>query len=588
MDQFKSVRFKNYKALRNFSIALGEFNVLVGPNNAGKSTIIGAFHLLAEGIRKARSKSPEYVNSVRATGYQVPLGDIPIATENIFSDYDDSEPATIDFEFSNGSSLRLLFPENDSCFMLPSTDGRPIRSPSDFRRMFPATVGFVPVLGPVEHNEPLFQKEAARKALLTHRASRNFRNIWHHYPEGFQDFQRLIVETWPGMDIQKPEVGRFGDKPVLHMFCPEKRFPREIYWAGFGFQVWCQMLTYILRASADSLLIIDEPDIYLHSDLQRQLVSILRDAAPNILIATHSTEIISEAEPSELLVVRKGARSASRVRNVDQLREVFSILGSNLNPVLTQLAKTRRAVFVEGKDFRILSGFARKLGFHQVANRSDFAVIPANGFNPNMVRNFRLGIESTVGKTIAVAVVFDKDYRVAGEVSELLEGFSEFASFRHIHYRKEIENYLLEPSVLQRLVDRRLTEQVSRSGACARHAFSVREELDAICASMKSRIMGQYLARGVQFKKRRSSAIDQSILNQEVLDEFEARWSDLAGRLELCPGKEVLASLNQRLQDVLGFSITPSSILSMMAADEVPSEIKLLIQGLDGFRRAPV
>ena len=30
------------------------------------------------------------------------------------------------------------------------------------------------------------------------------------------------------------------------------------------------------------------------------------------------------------------------------------ILGSNLNPILTQLAKTKRVLFVEGKDFQIL------------------------------------------------------------------------------------------------------------------------------------------------------------------------------------------------------------------------------------------
>ena len=36
-------------------------------------------------------------------------------------------------------------------------------------------VAFVPVLGPVDHNEKLFEKEAARLALLSHGASRNFR-----------------------------------------------------------------------------------------------------------------------------------------------------------------------------------------------------------------------------------------------------------------------------------------------------------------------------------------------------------------------------------------------------------------------------
>lgn len=46
-----SVHFKRYKAFANFKISLQDFNVLVGPNNAGKSTIIGVFRILAEGLR---------------------------------------------------------------------------------------------------------------------------------------------------------------------------------------------------------------------------------------------------------------------------------------------------------------------------------------------------------------------------------------------------------------------------------------------------------------------------------------------------------------------------------------------------------
>jgi energy-coupling factor transporter ATP-binding protein EcfA2 len=584
-DHFKLVRFKNYKALKSFSINLDEFNVLVGPNNAGKSTIIGAFRLLHEGLRKARSKGAAYLRFAKAFGYQIPLEGIPIATENIFSDYDDSEPATIDFELATGAKLQLLFPENNLCYLVPFPSGRAVRSPSEFKRAFDVTIGFVPVLGPVEHNELLYQKEAARNALQTHRASRNFRNIWHHYPEGFEKFQRLISETWPGMEILPPEVSIARDKPVLHMFCPERRFPREIFWAGFGFQVWCQMLTYILRASADSLLIIDEPDIYLHSDLQRQLVSILRDAPPDILIATHSTEIISEAEPSELLVVRKGSRHAKRVKDVEQLRNIFATLGSNLNPVLTQLAKTRRAIFVEGKDFRLLSAFARKLGRNQVANRADFAVIPAHGFNPGMVRDFKAGIEATIGKAIGAAIIFDRDYRGPDEVNAFLHEFSQFSTLQHIHRRKEIENYVLDPIVLQRIVDRRIKERSLRTGEVER-PFNVAEAMSEIFDAMKSRVMSQHLPRGIDYLKIKNPATDRTTLTQIVLEGFEKKWASPDDRLELVPGKEVLAMLNSKLQEHCGLSVTAASIIHDMKVDEVPEDICKLIAQIDSFRNS--
>ena len=130
------------------------------------------------------------------------------------------------------------------------------------------------------------------------------------------------------------------------------------------------MLTFMIQSKDSSLFIIDEPNIDLHSELQRQLVDILKSLGPDILIATHSTEIITEADPDDLLVINKKFQSAKRIKDPSQLQDIFQVLGSNLNPVLTQLAKTKRVLFVEGKDFQLLSQFARKLNRNQVANRS--------------------------------------------------------------------------------------------------------------------------------------------------------------------------------------------------------------------------
>lgn len=401
-SHFTSIRFRNYKAFKNFSVALAEFNILVGANNAGKSTVIGAFRILAEGIRRARARNAEYNDSpaIRGYCYSVNLTELPVSTENVFTNYDDSEPAVVEFSVSTGKKLKLVFPEQDVCFLVCEVPGRPVRSPAEFKRAFDVLVSFVPVLGPVEHDEQLNAKETARRAQLTHRASRNFRNIWYHFPDGFDAFRCLIQETWPGMDIQPPEVRRDAHSAKLDMFCPEERVPRELYWAGFGFQVWCQMLTFISKAPSDALLIIDEPDIYLHSDLQRQLVGLLRGRDGDVVLATHSTEILAEAESGEIVVLNKKSSSAKRVKNPSQLQHLFGVLGSNLNPTLTQLAKTKRALFVEGEDFSLLAAFARKLGLNALANRTGFAVIPANGFNPSRVADFSDGMEATLNVSI--------------------------------------------------------------------------------------------------------------------------------------------------------------------------------------------
>ncbi len=399
MHQFVRVDFERFKALKAFSIDLRQFNILVGPNNAGKSTILAAFRILAAALRHANSRNPTLVRGPDGTvsGYGVDLTSISVAEENIFYDYDDSQAAIVTFTLSNRHKLILYFPEQGTCSLVADANGKTTFTTAAFRSNFNCPIGFVPILGPVEHHEPLFQKEAARLALFNYRASRNFRNIWYHYPERFEEFREAIGRTWPGMDIERPEIDRSHEKPRLYMFCPEQRKPRELFWSGFGFQVWCQMLTHLIQSKDTSLFLIDEPDIYLHSELQRQLLGLLRNLGPDILLATHSTEIVTEAETDDILLVNKTAKSARRIRNPNQLAQVFSALGSNINPILTQLAKTRRALFVEGKDFQILGKFSLKLKVLNVGNRRDFAVVPIEGFNPERIRNLVAGMETTLG-----------------------------------------------------------------------------------------------------------------------------------------------------------------------------------------------
>ena len=590
MARFTAVRFRNYKAFKSYSASLQRFNVLVGPNNSGKSTILGAFRILAEGIRRARARKPQfvYIRGDSDWGYRIDLENLPVSTENVFTDYDETDPARIDFRLSNGNTLRLIFPEVGMCYLVCENNGKPVRTPSDFKRVFPATIGFVPVLGPVEHEEQLYQPEAARQALLTHRASRNFRNIWYHIPEDFDEFRELIQGTWPGMDINPPEVQYGQGKPTLYMFCPEKRFNREIYWAGFGFQVWCQMLTYAIRSRSDSLLVIDEPDIYLHSDLQRQLLALLEGLGPDILIATHSTEIIAESQLGDLLVVNKQLQSAKRLKDPSGRHKILQELGSNMNPTLTRLAVAKRALFIEGKDFHILSTFCRKLGKQDVANCINFAVIPIGGFNPRKVKDLSEGMELTLGGLISKGVILDRDYRSDKQIEEVENELSEFAVLAHIHRRKEIENFLLRPSSLHRAIEARIDEQNRRTGKKTKFSEDIGSILQSITEPLKHEVNAQNLARRAEYAKEKTPGTDVATITAAELEKFEDLWEDLATRLCLVPGKIVFSKLNSYLQESYDIAVSLANVANSMTIDEIPMEIKDLIASLDKFSKHPL
>jgi energy-coupling factor transporter ATP-binding protein EcfA2 len=587
---FVRADFRRFKAFDQFTLHLRHFNILVGPNNAGKSTILAAFRILAAAMRRANTRKPELVTGPngRIHGYAVDLSAISVAEENIFYNYDDSQTAAVTFTLSNKNELLLYFPAQGACFLIPEAHGKSVRTPSSFRANFNCQIGFVPILGPVEHNEILYEKEAARLALFSYKAARNFRNIWYHYPHKFDQFRAALKQTWPGMDIERPEVDLTHQKARLHMFCPEERIPREIFWAGFGFQVWCQMLTHLIQSSDVALFLIDEPDIYLHSDLQRQLLGLLRNMGPDILIATHSTEIITEAETDDIVLISKRRKSARRIRHPSQLEEVFKILGSNLNPVLTQLARTRRAVFVEGKDFQIIGKFAQKLSFTNVGNRSDFAVIPVEGFNPERIRSLKTGMEATLGTKIDLLAILDRDYRCDAECASIAKECKVFCNSVVIHRRKEIENFLLVPDAIDRAVARKMADRAKRGGEDMKYTAGVAQILEAFASEKKSYVTAQYVANRRRFERTKSPTTHETTVTELALQEVETCWSEASSRLDIIPGKEAISAVNQQLQTRYGTSVTATAIIDAMALHEIPTDMKELVSAISQFASSKV
>jgi len=309
---------------------------------------------------------------------------------------------------------------------------------------------------------------------------------------------------------------------------------------------------------------------------------------PDILIATHSTEIITEAETDDIVLINKQRPSAKRIKHPAQLEEVFSVLGSNLNPILTQLAKTRRVVFVEGQDFQLLSKFAHKLGNTVVGNRSDFAVVAVSGFNPERARNLKIGMETTLGGKILGAAILDKDYRSEKERMRIERQCTSFCDLIRIHHCKELENFLLVPDAIDRSVERKVLDQARRAGK-APQSFTpfASNFLEAFCNEKKSCVQVQYLAMRRKFEKNAGSSIDDATFNEEVLNEFEKLWSSAVSRLLVVPGKEALGAINNHVQELYGVNITATSIVDIMKLEEIPLEMKSLIEALGLFASTP-
>lgn len=581
-----SIAFLHYKAFARYSVSLEHVNILTGANNSGKSTIIGSLRTLAVALRAARSRKPERVTvgEERLLGYFIKESLLPISLENVATNYEEGT-SRVSFRMSNGNHLHLYF-DRDGCVLVPETLGAAVTSPTTFKSSFPIELAVVPVLGPVEHREEIREVETVTAALSTHRASRHFRNYWYHFPAEFEHFAELIEATWPGMEVHAPER---TDRTELSMFVSEDHFDRELYWVGFGFQIWCQLLTHLHRASSASLIVVDEPEVYLHPDIQRRLLGVLKEVGPDVLIATHSTEIIAEADPADVVIVDKRRASAERIKDVAGVQRAMSVLGSQQNITLAALARNRRVLFVEGDyDFGLIRRFARRLGMNDLAAGLGMAAMPSGGFGSwERITVLADGVEQALGTELLIGAVYDRDFYCEEQIGEIMASLNRSLTFAHVHGRKEIENYLLVPEALDRALAGAISERRSRGGATiSEPALNAREILWQVCDEMKDDAEQQYVSRFSEFHK--GGKRDLSTLMKEASQRFRRRWATADERLHLVGGKEALRRFRERIQGDLGISVSDARIIDSMHRDEVPGDLRHLLEGLDKFRRATV
>ena len=578
-----SVRFSNFKALSSYRVSLQSMNVLVGPNNSGKSTILSAFRVLEVALRTARRRRANRVvnhQGLQTDGHSLPDAKMPISLENVHSDYADQD-SRIDFRHTNGNTIHLFFPADGGAYVYWDTQGKPAATPGAFRKAFPDDVRVIPVLGPVERHETIVTDETVRRAAGTPTASRHFRNYWLKNPQGFERFRDLVEETWPGMSIGQPEVVAITERR-LAMFAAEDRIDRELYWAGLGFQVWCQLLTYISRYQDADLLVVDEPEVYLHPEVQRQLLGILRDANPDILLATHSVEILGEADPAEILLVDKTKQSTRRLRDIEEVQQAIENIGSVQNLTLTELARNRRLLFVEGTDdFKLIRRFARILGYTKVAAGNGLTAIPSDGFGSwAKIKGLSWGLRKTLTSDLRIATVFDRDFRSDDEVASLRAAMQEDDVVAHFHSRKEIENYLLcRPALV-----RALRAQMRRKHVEAPSNLEVRldQALDTITKPMRAACSGQLVTNYCRF--RAHSGTDPGTLASAATALFDQKWAEIDTRLEIVPGKRVLKELRTMVQREYGITVTDFQILEAYRVEDVPPDMARLIASLDQFR----
>lgn len=577
----ESIIFKNYRCFSDHELPTNHETIIVGRNNAGKSTIVEGLRLVA--IITERYKNlvfknvPSWIDLPKAhKGVGVSLSGLNMSWENIFHRYQDP-PGKILATFSNGYKMTVYIgPNKQTHTVIQKSNNHIIGSRDQAKLASLPKISVLPQISPLQKEENIRSIDYVKANLSSHLSSNHFRNqLSIFYDDYFDEFKSLAEESWPGLQIISLEGRKnLPDQPI-ELMVRDGDFVAEVGWMGHGLQMWLQTMWFITRSKNSDTIILDEPDVYMHPDLQRKLLRFIRSRNPQCLIATHSTEILSETKPNNILIIERSQKKSSFSTNLPAVQKIIEKIGSAQNLQITRLWSAGKLLLVEGKDIKFLKQFQNlifpnsKIPFDVLPN------MPIGGWSgwPYAIGSAML-LTNAFGEQISTYCILDSDYYPHEVVKKRYDEADEKNVRLHIWNKKEIENYLIITSVIERIVNIKNKNDIILS-------ISIEDKIDQITDQLKDQTIDCFSQEFYNYDRSKGIASANDKARKFVKD----NWSSVTKRLCVVSGKKVISKLSSWMNEEINVSFSASTLLYEIRLHELDQEIISVVKAIEGSRK---
>ncbi len=455
----ESVHVRRFKSLTDVTVPLRRVTVLVGSNNAGKSSVLQAIQFgvstvqslaLTAGARKKSGTlavdqlvySPLRDASALAQGgqlMQAPANQIEIGFNT------EAGEARVSVRRGKNSNLAVAISGGDDV----------LAALQDLKHPFSA---FTPGLAGIPPVEEYRAPGVVRRAAAYGDANSVFRNVlWLLKKDeaAWSTFVARMARVFPDVTVTLTYDGE--NDAIIRARVVRAGVDLPIDAAGTGVLQAAQILSYI-GVYRPKLLILDEPDSHLHPSNQRLLVQLLGEIAEEddfqVLISTHSRHLVDECieRGESILWMANGELQPGEATRLPILLSLGALdvgdrlKGGQIHTVV--LTEDESPKYIE----RILSSSGRDLGKTKVLTYYGCTNIIAAKVMASFIDDVAPGCEVIVHR--------DRDYLNEAEVEILRQQYESRGLKFLLTDGVDIESHFLNPKHLKNAYPSRSEEEI--------------------------------------------------------------------------------------------------------------------------------
>jgi ABC-type cobalamin/Fe3+-siderophores transport system ATPase subunit len=579
--KIKRLHLERFRQFEDTTFEFGDTNLLVGPNNCGKTSVlhaIRAFFLLMHGHVRFEGDPPKAGYHKRYLTSAEEVAPAPDLRE-LWHKQQAGKPLKISVTFENDVLFAAVLRQQFGQIHVSAEDLPSGLTAKNVTRYLGSTVAFIPGLVGVLVEEP-FATAARRNALATQgRYSEIFRSSLHQLKErdgkAIEKINQWLDELF-NVEVSSISFNMEKDEFVTIKY-KQGNVEYDVVSSGSGLQQIIQVMTY-LYLTKPKVLLIDEPDAHLHSRLQARLGELFRrvatDLGAQLFVSTHSLDLVNTFNTDQVIVVDSGKREVKAIGSNADLVEAFVDAGVVDVSSLSRILASRSLVVIEDKDQTILKAIDKAIGGPLFSSKSSCYVLSSNG-----VSNFRavadLGkvLSSLTRAQFHVVFIQDRDGMPDFVVDKFSESQKRDGVSARLLQRHEIESYLIEPKLIEAVAKRAGRKVTAKTAEDA--ILKAAQNLKAVARGM-SRKTAVDINRHLDAAKKWKKDGELEVETDKWFDGLDLTSLDVVRTV--FPGKELLQEALKILNTRAGKGVTRSQLIAALGEGFIAEDIKKMLK----------